>query len=240
MLMGKIEVEWEEHGEYEYIRIPREPGTHEIPETRDWWGWDKRFHTYRTRGQVNVSKDGKTSLSIGYHEGDNEKDVKDSIWGKLELSLDPGQSEGTAYWYPFEGAPETRQWRLIPESLSHELQENKNRKNQTVTSRETGFRLAVLEEDGQCVISGENTTASLEAAHIIPVSGNGADVTGNAIMLRADLHRLYDSGYFVIRTDGTVQITEKEDLSNYYHDLLKGAQIDPATLERVHQALKLV
>ena len=57
---------------------------------------------------------------------------------------------------------------------------------------------------GQCALSGCDSLAALEAAHIVPVSENGNDTDENALLLRADLHRLFDSGFLKINPkDGT-------------------------------------
>jgi hypothetical protein len=50
----------------------------------------------------------------------------------------------------------------------------------------------------RCLISGCETLAVLEAAHIVPVSFGGGDKAWNGIPLRADLHRLFDARVITI------------------------------------------
>ncbi len=60
------------------------------------------------------------------------------------------------------------------------------------------LRLQALEHHGACVITGEMTPAALEAAHIKPSYAGGADTMDNVLLLRADLHRLFDAGLLTI------------------------------------------
>lgn len=55
------------------------------------------------------------------------------------------------------------------------------------------FRKALLAAyDGTCAISGCKVEALLEAAHIIPYRGTQTNLVGNGLLLRADLHKLFD------------------------------------------------
>lgn len=55
------------------------------------------------------------------------------------------------------------------------------------------FRRSLLEAyDGKCAISGTNVADVLQAAHIIPYNGPKTNHVTNGILLRADLHNLFD------------------------------------------------
>ena len=55
------------------------------------------------------------------------------------------------------------------------------------------FRDALLEAyDGRCAVSGCGVPEVLEACHILPVKQQGSDDVSNGILLRADLHALFD------------------------------------------------
>lgn len=55
------------------------------------------------------------------------------------------------------------------------------------------FRQQLLEfYQRRCVISGSDAEASLEAAHIIPYLGSETNHLSNGLLLRADLHTLFD------------------------------------------------
>jgi hypothetical protein len=69
------------------------------------------------------------------------------------------------------------------------------------------FRLALLTAyDHKCVISGCATRDALQAAHIKPVTEGGLHSTRNGLILRADLHNLFDRGLITIDEKGCVHI----------------------------------
>lgn len=55
------------------------------------------------------------------------------------------------------------------------------------------FRSKILDlYGGKCCISGFDVPESLEAAHIVPYEGRSWDHVQNGLLVRADLHRLFD------------------------------------------------
>ncbi|MGX9691011.1 HNH endonuclease [Achromobacter anxifer] len=57
------------------------------------------------------------------------------------------------------------------------------------------FRRRLMEAyNGACAVSGCTTSAVLEAAHISPYRGSNTNQVNNGILLRADLHTLFDLG----------------------------------------------
>jgi putative restriction endonuclease len=80
-----------------------------------------------------------------------------------------------------------------------------------------GFRYAVTERyERRCAMTGERSLPALEAAHIKPYRENGPHRVSNGLLLRADLHRLFDTGYITITSDHRVEVSRhlKEDFSN--------------------------
>ena len=54
---------------------------------------------------------------------------------------------------------------------------------------------------GRCAITGEHSVPELDAAHIQPYLGPGSNHVQNGLVLRTDLHRLYDGGYVTVTPD---------------------------------------
>ncbi|WP_285789593.1 HNH endonuclease [Micromonospora sp. NBRC 101691] len=55
------------------------------------------------------------------------------------------------------------------------------------------FRAALMQAyGGRCAISGTNAEAALEAAHLLPYRGKESNVLQNGLLLRADIHTLFD------------------------------------------------
>jgi hypothetical protein len=74
-------------------------------------------------------------------------------------------------------------------------------------TEQAAFRNAVGDAWGwRCAITGEAVPEALEAAHLPEASWRGGDnAAANGILLRADLHRLFDRGLLRIE-DGIVRV----------------------------------
>jgi putative restriction endonuclease len=85
------------------------------------------------------------------------------------------------------------------------------------------FRIMVTDAyDRRCAITNERTLPALDAAHIKPFSENGPKNVSNGILLRRDLHALFDKGYLTITPTYVLEISRKikEEFENgreYYH-----------------------
>jgi putative restriction endonuclease len=80
-----------------------------------------------------------------------------------------------------------------------------------------GFRILVTDTyDRQCAVTGEHTLPVLQAAHIKPVSEGGEHLVSNGLLLRSDVHTLFDRGYVTITPDLTFRVSRRldEDWSN--------------------------
>jgi putative restriction endonuclease len=61
------------------------------------------------------------------------------------------------------------------------------------------FRVLVTDAYGRrCAMTQERTLPVLEAAHIRPYSDGGKHEMSNGLLLRSDLHKLFDTGYITI------------------------------------------
>jgi putative restriction endonuclease len=64
------------------------------------------------------------------------------------------------------------------------------------------FRLLVTDMyDRQCAITREHTLPVLQAAHIRPVTQAGEHRVTNGLLLRSDIHTLFDRGYVTVTPD---------------------------------------
>lgn len=79
------------------------------------------------------------------------------------------------------------------------------------------FRVLVTDAySRRCSITGEKTLPVLEAAHIKPYSKSGPHFISNGLLLRSDLHKLFDSGYITITKDYRIEVSKriKEEFQN--------------------------
>lgn len=95
----------------------------------------------------------------------------------------------------------------------------RNRVMAAIVQREgqPAFRQALLRAyGGTCAISGCTIEALLEAAHIVPYLGAHTNIVENGLLLRADLHKLFDLHLFCIDPDTrTVRLSDKLRSSEY-------------------------
>ncbi|MDX1933079.1 MAG: HNH endonuclease [Capsulimonadales bacterium] len=72
------------------------------------------------------------------------------------------------------------------------------------------FRILVTEAyQRRCAITGEKTLPVLTAAHIKPYHRSGPHEIGNGLLLRSDLHLLFDRGLLTVTTDHRVEISTR-------------------------------
>lgn len=79
------------------------------------------------------------------------------------------------------------------------------------------FRVLVTDAyQRRCAVTGEKTLPVLEAAHIKPYANEGPHRVQNGLLLRSDLHKLFDLGYVTVTPDLDMEVSSKlrEDWSN--------------------------
>jgi len=83
------------------------------------------------------------------------------------------------------------------------------------------FRVIVTDVyDRRCAITEEKALPTLEAVHIKPFSDSGPHLVENGILLRSDIHKLFDAGYVTVTTDHHFEVSrrirEEFDNGEYY------------------------
>jgi HNH endonuclease len=79
-----------------------------------------------------------------------------------------------------------------------------------VRQGQPAFRAALLAAyDRRCAISACDCEDVLEAAHIRPYSGPASNTTANGLLLRADIHTLFDLGLVLVGADLKVRVAQK-------------------------------
>lgn len=79
------------------------------------------------------------------------------------------------------------------------------------------FRVMVTDAYGRrCAVTGEKALPTLEAAHIRPVSAGGVHRLDNGLLLRSDVHALFDAGYVSVTPKYAIRVSRrlKEDFDN--------------------------
>lgn len=79
------------------------------------------------------------------------------------------------------------------------------------------FRVLVTDAyQRRCSITGERTLPALDAAHIKPFSESGPNYTRNGLLIRSDIHKLFDKGYVTITPEYRIEVSRriKEEYEN--------------------------
>lgn len=80
----------------------------------------------------------------------------------------------------------------------------------------------------RCAVTREKVLPVLEAAHIRPVSEGGLHRIDNGLLLRSDVHALFDRGYVTVTPDYRFRVSRrlKDDFDNgEYYRQFQGAEL---------------
>ncbi|NUQ81212.1 MAG: HNH endonuclease [Bacteroidetes bacterium] len=123
---------------------------------------------------------------------------------------------------PLEIATESmvKEFELLPTTLE------KLKKSRLVTERkgQGNFRAIITTAySNKCCITNETTPELLEAAHIQPYFDENSNHVKNGLLLRVDLHKLYDNGLLYI--DESFKIHISPEVKSEYYQKLNGTTI---------------
>ncbi|MEY8198916.1 MAG: HNH endonuclease signature motif containing protein [Colwellia sp.] len=232
-----IIIRWSESIEYIDIDPNNLKSLNELDSSREYWEEEDCWVNYNLQSTINLLENGNIELTIEYKENNNTHIPTDSVsWGRSIILFEKGKDIGTVIWTDTYEPKDNgkRYWETNKISLKnpeHKVTTTRTKRNQSK------FRNELLACENCCALSGESTSETIEAAHIIPSKDGGPEVAANGILLRADIHLLYDSGKFKINPLGQVVEIDTRNISNEYHQLLKGKKLSNRTLIRVKQAL---
>lgn len=91
----------------------------------------------------------------------------------------------------------------------------------------------------KCAVTGEKVLPALDAAHIKPFSDGGEHSVPNGVLLRKDIHSLFDAGYVTITPDYHFEVSKSVQVEfnngkEYYR--LHGSRIYLPTNKELHPA----
>lgn len=107
------------------------------------------------------------------------------------------------------------------------LEDARRRINAQIIARQGGkaFRDGALKRfSNRCAISGWAVPQVLEAAHIVPYLGIHTNTPDNALLLRADLHTLFDRGLLTIDPD-SLRVRVDPSLQSSPYAELEGTEV---------------
>jgi putative restriction endonuclease len=127
-------------------------------------------------------------------------------------TYDTETAEGRALWGSIQRAV-TEYGRVEESSLSDEYSDENIFGTEYLTRGRLGqgaFRVLVTDAyERRCAVTGEKTLPVLEAAHIKPYALNGPHRVSNGILLRSDVHKLFDLGYVTVTPDLRLRVSPR-------------------------------
>jgi len=138
-----------------------------------------------------------------------------------------GVTAWTCTWKGFENPPvlATPTCTLSDAVVSREYRQH------TRAVRDSKFRKLILQGKPKCLITGETDKRILDAAHIHEVRNGGKDTVENGIVLRTDLHKLFDEHVLRLNVDGS--FTMQPVLASYKELFAKPKSI-PQRLVKIY------
>ena len=102
---------------------------------------------------------------------------------------------------------------MVREARAGELNDERRFGKEYLTRGRLGqgaFRVLVTDAYARrCAVTGEKTLPVLEAAHIKPYALQGPNQVSNGILLRSDLHKLFDLGYLTVTLDLRLEVSPR-------------------------------
>lgn len=135
-----------------------------------------------------------------------------------------GDAEGLDLWNRLNDLPQPRL--LAPTPGFADAEEQARYGVPTLIKPRLGqgaFRVAVTEAYGrQCAISDGKVLPALDAAHIKPYAEGGLHTESNGILLRKDIHSVFDAGYATIDEKYRFSVSNKiKDIFNNGEEYLR-------------------
>jgi putative restriction endonuclease len=117
-------------------------------------------------------------------------------------------------------------WNRVETLINRQLMTNPEKDNQfTLTEDQPRYGNAILRKvrigqgafrvlitdayTRRCAITGEKTLPVLEAAHIKAYAESGPHAISNGLLLRSDMHKLFDAGYITVTKEYRVEISRR-------------------------------
>ena len=220
---------------------------HDLIETKEYWPSMNILVTYKARVHKFYVAGNTTTIALRYNfDEQTDKYIRitdnEARMGLSVITINDANNTASAEWADDDDTTfiETVSAVIIGTQTPYSHLRRIASVVVTLRSKQQEMREQLLYFDkGRCVISGETEKDALEAAHVVPVSAGGSEVAENAILLRADLHRLFDAGliWFEIEKERATVRTSKA-LSPKYRNLLDGKTLNGDTFVRVKTALE--
>ena len=234
-----LQIQWIEGVETIFVDLDEPPEVDEVLRTTSLWHGCTESVEYLTRVH-SYSRDGsRHTLMLVYSESDNPhlSGMNDG-WGISTLIFDTTTIMLSATWAndpprkDYDNTAKTAKI-IISESTEFLGFASVLRRKR----RQDAFKRDLLSIDRVCAITGESEPTALDAAHLIEVEQSGGYTPDNGLLLRADVHRLFDRRVLTIREGGLLELSANLEPSSKYHSEMRNWKLASGTYQRIATSL---
>ena len=174
-----------------------------------------------------------------YPKAINAKQICEKLLSKAVAATPPPKSSGVPLVNPEERAPtevneEALELNRVQTSVEEKgffnpntIEDARERILASIVQRkgQSEFRRKLLETyDGKCCVTSCDVEVALEAAHIVPYNGTQTNHVSNGLLLRADIHTLFDLHLISIHPD-TEKIVIASALNSSHYLEISGKSV---------------
>ena len=183
--------------------------------TRSWARDEERnLQCFTFWADLEIDRGNPTTIRLIYREKGNEGLVREGsiIPGTSTFTVADGQRSGRLEWVA-DGQ----------DLFVVEWYDSRKYHKGLARPEQAAFHGGVMELFGsKCAITGCTVHEALEAAHVIPVSEGGGYAPDNGILLRRDIHRLFDLNLVAIDPE-CLEVNIADQIANDYGHYAKSA-----------------
>ena len=188
--------------------------------TRSWARDEEgRLRCYTFWADLEIDHGNPATVRLVYRKKGNGKLLREGsiILGTSTFSIADGQSCGTLAWVA-DGQD-------AQEPMFVAWYDCRTYHKSLARPKQAAFRLEVMEIFGsRCAITGCTAQDALEAAHVVSVSEGGGYAPDNGILLRRDIHRLFDLNLVAIDPQ-CLEVNIADEIADDYREYA-GAPVD--------------
>jgi hypothetical protein len=166
--------------------------------------WPERLDPVRYFSRVEHVARRRESLilRLRYSAEDNPQASINDAWGTTTLEVDLMRRTGSATWRDLRGPDMSVSDATVSVDQEPGTAQSGLRLVKDRLGQQNRFRKMLLGLDGACAVTREQHPALLDAAHVLELNGRGNYSRGNGLLLRTDVHRLFDRRVLRIDLDG--------------------------------------
>lgn len=234
-----IKIKWHYGTEFISIDPCSVPSEQSYITTVEYWPDEHETVRYTVLCTRSIKSPSALEMTLQYSTELNQSlKGRNESWGFSTLSIDSKARKVKASWKDLRSGGDhdgPGRCELLDDSLLDEL--SYEQISRLKKPEQSSIRRELLKVYGKCALTGETTPSVLEAAHIIEAGKQGSYTLTNCILLRADLHKLFDRGLLTFSSSGEVNLAP--EIKGNYVQQLTGKSLPIDVLENVKSAMSV-